>query len=252
MFRKIIFMQTTALILFVFANYGFAQEPDFKKIFASIDAMQNFSSDFSAVHTIVSEEPGKEKDIMQAKIFRRDSGDKFTIVILKPDVKKGQGYIQLEDNLWFYDPESRKFVHTSIKENFQNSNAKNSDFRRSSYAEDYELETYTQGRLGAFDVYIADLKAKSNETTYPFLRVWISKPDYLLLKTESYSLTKRLMRSSYFPGYAKVGNNLIPDKMLFVDEIEKGKKTQITLKDISIAAIPDYVFTKSYLEQVNR
>jgi len=33
---------------------------------------------------------GREKDIMQAKMFRRDSGDKFTIVILKPDVRKGQ------------------------------------------------------------------------------------------------------------------------------------------------------------------
>ena len=40
--------------------------------------------------------------------------------------------------------------------------------------------------------------------------------------------------------------------MIFVDELVKGKKTTITLSDISLAAVPDSVFTKSYIERVNR
>jgi outer membrane lipoprotein-sorting protein len=250
-FRKY-FLAITLAFLACESALVAAEEPDFKTMLRAIDRMQNFGSDFSATNTIITEQPGKETDVMQAKIFRRDKDDKFTIVILLPDTKRGQGYIQIEDNLWFYDPETRKYVHSSFKENFQSSNAKNSDFRKSALATDYTVAGYAEGRLGNFDVYMVDLTANNNEVTYPYEKVWISKKDSLLLKTESFSLTKRLMRTALFPSYARVGSNMIADRMLFIDEIEKGNKTQITLKDIATGAIPDYVFTKPYLEQVNK
>jgi len=239
--------------IFTATVLGAAESPDFKAIFKTIDDRLNFmKSDYSAMYTIVHDQPGKDQQVTEAKIFRRDTGDKLTIVILKPDVNKGQGYINLEGNLWFYDPDTRKFIHSSAKENFQSSDAKNSDFRKSSFSDDYDVESFTDGKLGKIETYVVNLKGRTNEVTYPFLKTWISRKDGLLLKTESYSLTNRLMRTSLFPSYVRVGDNLISDKMLFSDEIEKGNKTQITIKDLSLAAIPDYVFTKSYLEQVNR
>jgi len=86
----------------------FAQTPDFKTILATIDQRSNFkSSDFSAVVSLVSEDPEKGVESRTVRTFRRDTQDMFLMLILKPENQLGQGYLRVEDNLWFYDPESR-------------------------------------------------------------------------------------------------------------------------------------------------
>jgi hypothetical protein len=40
--------------------------------------------------------------------------------------------------------------------------------------------------------------------------------------------------------------------MLEIDNVKVGNKTQITFKDVSVARLPDSVFTKTYLERVNQ
>jgi hypothetical protein len=37
-----------------------------------------------------------------------------------------------------------------------------------------------------------------------------------------------------------------------VDALVQGKKTKITLTEVSIDPLPDSVFTKAYIERVNR
>ena len=88
--------------------------------------------------------------------------------------------------------------------------------------------------------------------TVSYVKMWVTKGTNLVLRTEEYSLTKRLMRSSLFPNYAKVGSGVIPTQMIFIDELVKGKKTQITISEISTNKLPDHVFTKAYVERVNR
>ena len=230
-----------------------AETLDTHKLLKTIDEMKTFyNKDFSAVMTMITEDPEEGVDKRVVQQFRRDHDDKFLMLIREPEVQKGQGYLLIDENLWFYDPESRKFSHTSMKENFQNTDAKNSDFRKSSLVDDYEVTEYSEGKLGRYDVYILDLEAVHNEVTYPFMKIWVTKEPNLVLKAEEYSLTKRLMRTSFFPHYAKIGSVYTPDRIIFVDELVEGKKTQISIKDISLDDLPDTVFTKSYMERVNR
>jgi outer membrane lipoprotein-sorting protein len=228
-------------------------DPDIAGIIERIDRMARFQdTDFSCTYTLVSEKPGEEPSVFTVRLFRRDREEKFLILFLEPETQKGQGYLQIEDNLWFYDPESRKFNHSSFKENLSGSEAKNSDMRASSLSEDYRVEGYEEGKLGKYDVWVVTLRARNEEASYPKLKLWITKTDSLLLKIESYSLSDRLMRSSYYPNYVQVGGRFLPSRMLFVDELAKDEKTQATIKDPSMAALPDSVFTKAYLERVNK
>lgn len=232
---------------------GNADEPDFNTIFKSIDIMSTFEkNDYSAVMTIVSDDPEEGRKVMKVNQFRRDKDDKFLILILEPTTQKGQGYLRIEDNLWFYDPESRKFSHSSLKESFQGTDAHNSDFRRRSYTDDYRVTSWEEGKLGKYDVYIVNMEARHDEVTYPYEKIWLRKDNYLILKMEDYSLNKRHMRTSFFPNYTKVGDKYFPSKMLFVDELTEGRKTQITMTNISLDNLPDSVFSKIYIERVNR
>ena len=119
-------------------------------------------------------------------------------------------------------------------------------------AEDYEVVDSEGGTLGNFDVYILDLEAKHTDVSYDKLKVWIRQDVPIILKEESYSVNGRLMRTAVYRRYATVDGKYLPSQVLIVDALNDGERTQFTLTDPTVAEIPDYVFTKAYLERVNR
>lgn len=229
-----------------------AVEPDFDRILREIDDLASFGdTDFSAVYTIISERPGQEREVTQARLFRRDMNDQFLILILQPEVQRGQGYLQVDENVWFYDPESRKFERTTIRENIQNSDAQNADLDQSSFSSDYTVASWEEGRLGTFDVYVVDLEARSSDVAYDKVRLWIRTDQSIVLKEEDYSVNGRLMRTVLYPRYERVGEKIIPKQILIVDELNEGERTQLTMTDATTRTIPDSVFSKAYLERVS-
>lgn len=245
------------VMLTVFAPAVLSAQPlsmaEAKKILAQLDDLGNFpGKDFTALFTIVSEKPGEKQSVTQVRVFRRDTKKQFTILIMLPEANKGQGYLREEDNVWFYDPSSRKFSHSSVKENLQNTEAKNSDFTAGSLADDYEITEITEGTIGKYPVWIFDLKAKTNEVSYDRVLLSIRKDRIMVLKREDYSLNGRLMRTTLYPKYVEVAGKLLPSQTLIIDEINKGEKSQITMAEQSVEKLPDKVFTKAFLEQVNR
>jgi outer membrane lipoprotein-sorting protein len=228
-------------------------KPDPKEHIKQVDELSDFSGkDFSAVFTIVTQKPGEKDSVTQARVFRRDAKKQFVILILLPEVNKGQGYITEGDNMWFYDPTSRKFSHSTMKENLQNSKAKNSDFTLSSFASDYTVTSMTEGMVGKFPVWILDMKAKTNEVAYDRVVLYIRKDRTMLLKREDYSVNGRLMRTTAYPKYVELEGKLLPSQILIVDEVNKGEKSQITMTEQSVSPLPDKVFTRHFSSQVSR
>jgi hypothetical protein len=178
---------------------------------------------------------------------------------MQPDINKGQGYLKQGETLWVYDPESRKFNTTSSSDRFQNTNARNSDFTRSTLAEDYKILSGTDEVLGKFNCRVLNLEAVTSEVTYPKMKIWISE-DGLVRKTEDYSLSGQLLRTSAFPDYHQIGNRFVPKRILFVDALlgamVAGKfvneRTQITINKPSFGGLADSVFSKTFLETVNQ
>lgn len=244
---------TTIFIAAVILNSAFSTTiEEGNNILQTIDKQSNFEgSDFSATLTMISEDPedGIEKTVVYQ--FRNDDDEKFLLLIKEPTIKKGQGYLLIEDNLWFYDPDSRKFSHTSLKEQFNDSDANNSDFTSSSLIEDYKIVDITESKLGNYEVNIINLEATNNEVTYPYQTIYVAKNGTVILKKEEFSKSKTLLRTSYYTQYKIVDNNYVATYMIFQDELIEGKKTTIQITNISTDDIPDSVFTKSYIERVN-
>ncbi len=243
------------ICILLVSGLGFlgAQVPDVDVILEALDKQSMFSdTDFSAEYTIVSEKPGEERSIFQVRSFRRDSEDKFVMLILEPRVRRGEGYLQVGNTAWSYDPESREFAVFSMRENFQDSEARNSDFAGMSVSENYEITEIVPGRLGSFDIYVLNLTALNDRVTFPRIKLWIRQDNYLVLKEEVYSLSDRLMRTTLIPSYARVSGRFVPTKILYQDNLNIGERTEITTRNISFQDIPDSVFTQSYLERVGR
>jgi outer membrane lipoprotein-sorting protein len=245
-------------VFLLFGSALFAQTD--LEILRQADALASYTdTDFSAEYTIVQDKPGQSRSTTVAGVFRRDSIETYVIVIMQPSVSRGQGYLKQGKTLWFYDPESRRFNSTSSQERFQNTNARNSDFTQSTLAQDYRILQGEDAVLGRFKCRLLTLEATTTEVTYPRMKIWISE-DGLVRKTEDYSLSGQLLRTSAFPDYHRIGNRSVPKRILY-EETLKGamiggkfvnERTQITINKPSFAKVPDSTYSKTFLESVNK
>ena len=247
-----------ALLLLGFSAPVFAQTD--AELLKKVDALASYyGADFSAQYTIVQNKPGSRPATTVAGVFRRDSSETYVIVVMQPSISRGQGYLKQGKTLWFYDPESRRFNSTSNQERFQNTNARNSDFTRSTLAEDYHVVRGEDAVLGPYTCRILTLEASTKEVTYPRMKIWVDEKG-LLRKTEDYSLSGQLLRTSAIPDYSTVNGRYVPARILFVDALRGAtlngafvhEETQITISKPSFDKVPDSVFSKNFLEQVNK
>lgn len=230
-----------------------ADQVDAAGILRTLDALNTFTdTDFSAEYTIVSEKPGEQRSVFRIRVFRRDREKMTTMVILEPRVRRGEGYLQIGDTAWSYDPESREFAVFSMRENFQDSEARHSDFAELTLSANYDVASIEQDRLGRFDVHVLDLRANNDRMTFPRVKIWVRQDNNLILKEENYSLSDRLMRTVMYPNYVQSGGRFVPSKILMVDNLSEGERTEITVREVSFADVPNSVFTRGYLERIGR
>ncbi|HOT60376.1 MAG TPA: outer membrane lipoprotein-sorting protein, partial [Spirochaetales bacterium] len=79
-------------------------------------------------------------------------------------------------------------------------------------------------------------------------------------KVEDYSLSGQLLRTTAVPSYQKIGNRWVPASIIILDHLKsknvQGKveyeKTTITITQPSLEKLPDYVYSKEYLEKINK
>ncbi|MBU0935662.1 MAG: outer membrane lipoprotein-sorting protein [Spirochaetes bacterium] len=243
---------TVLILLMVMSVALTAAEPDFQEMLRKIDDMGNFAdSDFYAEYTLTSQKPGEPVAVTKAQMFRRDRNEQFVFIILEPQEDSGKGYLKVDDNVWIYDPQSRAFNHSSLKEEIQNTDTKNSDLTSSSLAEDYTVTRSAEGTLGAFPVWILELTARNNEVSYAKIIIWVHKASSLILKEEDYSVSNRLLRTVAYSSYMKVGDKFLPGVITQVDNVAIGERTIVQMANPSVAVIPNDRFTKSFLERAS-
>ena len=232
---------------------------DYVKMLKEVDDMVTFrGTDLSAEYTIVKRDPDGSSSTTVAAMFRRDSEDKFVVLVLQPVADKGKGYLKQGNNLWLYDPIGKGFTFTSAKERFQNSSFRVSDFTGSNYAGNYKINNVSQEKLGRFNCTVFDLVATTKSVSFPKVKIWVSE-DHLVRKLEDYSLSGQLMRTSAFPSYQKVASRWVPAKIIIQDQLVFRKvgdkieyeRTTVDIKNPSLNKQPDSLYTKEYLERVN-
>ena len=231
-----------------------------QRILFQVDKLVSYEGmDFSGEYTITDFRPGEGTSRTKMTMFRRDSKDTFTIIIMEPISDKGKGYLRREDKMWLYDPVPRRFTVISARDRFQSSNVRNSDFTKSTLADDYRIVGHTMGQLGTYQTDIYDLEAITEDVSFPKMKIWIDQNN-LVRKFEDYSLSGRHMRTTAIPLYTRVGESYVPAQIVIQDELRGRKvngsfehqRTIISVKKASFKDLPDMVFTRAYIERVSR
>jgi len=231
-----------------------------QELLVRVDSLASYlDTDFQAEYVIIQDRPGQSRSTTVAGVFRRDSREQYVIVIMEPLISRGQGYLKEGNTLWFYDPESRRFNTTSSSSRFQNTNARNSDFTRSTLAQDYRVTAGENVMLGRLNCRLLTLEAITTEVTYPRMKIWICE-EYLVRKTEDYSLSGQLLRTSVVADYYNIGGRFVPRQVMYVEMLRGAvingtfvnERTQVTINRPSFNRIADSVFSQAFLESVSR
>jgi outer membrane lipoprotein-sorting protein len=238
----------------------FASTNDDTALLKKVDSLASYlDCDYSAKYTITQSKPGQKPSTTVAAVFRRDKEELYTIVITDPPESRGQGYLKQGKMLWFYDPSSKVWNSTTSRDRFQNTNASNSDFTRSTLADDYNVIQGSSVKLGRYHCRMLSLVAKNSDVAYPRMKVWVDELG-LVRKAEDYSLSGQLLRTLVFPDYFKMGARYVPRTMLIVDALRgatidgkfQNEKTLITITQPSFEIVDSVVFTKPWLENINQ
>ncbi len=224
-----------------------------------VDDRQRNSGDYKSNAFIRETEKDKEPRVYQAVVYRRDLDNKFMILFVGPTQEAGKGYLKIDKNLWFYDPNTGKWERRTERERIIGTNSRRADFDESRLAEEYNVKFEGNDKLGPFDVHKVLLTVKKGvDVAYPKISLWLDAKNTNVLKREEYSLSGKLMRTTFYPKWSKQysaskkGDVWVPQEMRVFDNLEEGNTTVILIKDVDLNPLQANIFTKAWVESKSR
>ncbi len=209
--------------------------------------------DITNTFTIVQKKTGEADRVIQIKIYRRDAVDTFALVFQFPDSEKGKGYYRSKDDLFLYLPSTREFVYRNRKDDVGSTDVRTDLFGKSDVAAQYWVNSAGSAMVAKWDCDVVRLDAKQLDVSFPVQKWYVRKSDGLPVKVENFSASETLLRTTYYVDYKKVApEKYIFTKLLATDALEKGQQTFLTNEGISTTKIPDYIFSKAFLEEQSR
>jgi outer membrane lipoprotein-sorting protein len=229
------------------------------ELLKGVDDRQRNQGDWRSNAYIEQKEKDKVAVVYEALVFRRSADQKFMILFTKPKSSQGQGYLRIDQNLWFYDPAVGKWERRTERERIGGTNSRRSDFDESRLAEEYDPEDNGEEKLGVYTAQVLTLKGKPNlDLAFPVIKLWVDKATKNELKRQEFALSGRLLRTSYYPKWQKIYSESrksdiwYPQEIRFYDEVEKQNSTLILIKSVDLKPLEANLFTKAWLESKSR
>ena len=229
------------------------------RLIKGLDDRQRNSGDWKARIYLDQREKNKNDVVYDAVAYRRDENDQLMFLFLRPKAERGKGYLRVDKNLWFYDPRVGKWERRTERERIGGTDSNRADFDESRLSEEYTAKYTGEAKLGRFEVHRITLTARKGiDVAYPTLKLWVDKKTENILKRQSLAVSGKLMRTAYYPKWKKVmsqskGEEVwYPQEIRIFDEIEKGNRTTVLIRQVDLNKLPPNIFTKAWLESKSR
>lgn len=237
-------------------SYGQSKDDDPKAvpIITKMEESLNLENgDLTNNFTLIQRKEGEADRVLKVKVYRRDKAKKFALIFNYPESEKGKGYYRNGDDLFLYLPSTREFVYRNRKDDVGSTDVRTDLFGRLDLLQQYQVKYSGEQMVSKFDCHVIDLKAVVLDVSFPIQKWFIRKSDGLPVKVENYSASKTLLRTFFYIDYKKLkGNKYLFTKLMAINNLEKNQRTFLSNDEISESSIPDYVFSKAFLEEQSR
>ena len=222
-----------------------AQAIDGSAILQQVDRNLNPES-YEMYRKLINIEPdGSRKEFV---IYSLKKGkDKMVALFLSPASEKGRSPLRLNDNMWLYIPNVGKPIRITSLQSVVGGVFNNSDILRLDYSVEYDVASITEEG----DLYLLELKAKSNAIAYDRLTMSVDKKALVPTVIKCYATSGMLIKTLYYKEPKNFGNGIMRPSILETDSpLYKGYKSAMIYAKINKKELADEVFSINYLSRV--
>lgn len=234
-----------------FAGIAFSQSPD-EIIQKAEDRLRGTTS--ISTMTITTVRP-KWKRVMEVKNWS-DGYDFSATLVLSPAKDKGSVYLKRYNEIWNYVPSIERTVKmppSAMSQSWMGTDLTNDDLvRETSLKDDFDKKITGSETLEGYECHVIELTPKKDVLAiWGKVIIWISKKEYLQLKTEFYDEDNKLINTIVSREIKDMGGKLMPTVMVVIPADKKGHKTIMRYTSIEFdVEIPPETFTTQYMKRL--
>ncbi|MCW9049429.1 MAG: outer membrane lipoprotein-sorting protein [Deltaproteobacteria bacterium] len=237
------------LLLFSIACFAVpaqAADLDGIQILQQVDRNLNPET-YEMYRKLINIEPdGTKKEFVLYSV--KKGKDKMVALFLSPASEKGRSTLRLNDNMWLYIPNVGKPIRITSLQSVVGGVFNNSDILRLDYSAEYDVTNITQEG----DLYLLELKAKSNSIAYDSLKMWVDKMALVPTTIECFASSGMLIKTLYYKEPKDFGDGIVRPSVLETDSpLYKGYKSAMVYAKITKKELADEVFSLNYLSRVD-
>ncbi|MEI7423696.1 MAG: outer membrane lipoprotein-sorting protein [Prolixibacteraceae bacterium] len=177
-------------------------------------------------------------------------------LVTAPKKEEGQTFLKRGKEMWSWNPIINRMIKlppSMMSQGWMGSDFTNDDLlNEASMVDDYSHRLSGYEKVGDKDCYLLELTPKENAAVvWGKLKMWISKGDFLQMKTEFFDEEGKLMKTQSAFDIKKMGGRIIPTRVELNPADKPGNKTVITLESVEFnKAIPDQFFSQQNMKIV--
>ena len=184
-------------------------------------------------------------------------GEKYSLaVVTSPAKDRGQAFLKREKDLWNWIPSIDRMVKMSssvMGQSWMGSDFTNDDIiRQASKIEDFKHTLEKTEKIREFDCYkIVLIPNEHTAVVWGKIIVWISKTDFIEVKSEFYDEDQVLVNTYNAYDLKKFGDKKIPSRIEVIPADKPDQKTVLTiLKNEINKPINDSFFSQQNMKKV--
>jgi outer membrane lipoprotein-sorting protein len=178
--------------------------------------------------------------------------EKALIEFTNPE-DRGTKYLKLSGEMWIYFPDAEEIVKISghmLRESMMGSDFSYEDvLENEELLKKYSVTVVGSETIGERDCYILELNAIEKKVTYAKRKLWVDKGRFVVLKTQLFALSGKLLKEIVVEAVEKYGDRYFATKVTMMNKLTKNTSTTFEMGEIDFDVdIPDDTFTRRSLE----
>lgn len=175
-------------------------------------------------------------------------GTEESLLEFTSSAERGQKVLRTKDEIYLYYPDAAEIIRlqgAALRESLVGSDVSYEDITGNrGYLDDYQAEIIGKDSVAGRPTTIIEITAISDDIAYPKQRLWIDNSDFVLLKSEQYALSGKLLKVSETKRTIVERGKIFPVHSTISDKLKRNSQTDVIFDAVNIdVALPRGIFS---------
>lgn len=198
--------------------------------------------------SIKTTSPGQSDEVRKYQVLSKGNENSI-VMVTEPASERGQAILMKGRDLWIFMPSISQPIRLSLSQRLTGQVA-NGDIARANFTSDYNPSLLRIDTIDGEKYYVLELIGVDKSVTYQKVIYWVQQSNYWPYRADFYSLSDRLLKTSYYDNFEMVLGQLRPTRITMKDALRKDEVSVMEYSEMALRDLPDKIFTKDYLKRL--